>query len=108
MTKSKSGFLQSVSLASPTLSSMYSPSTDMGIWRSLDGENWTNITDANFPPIYGRIAIAINPSNEDEVYFLAAETDGYGQRTDVFFNGETWTSLWKYNANSDSWLDLHR
>ena len=72
-----------------------------GIWRSVDGQNWTNITDSLFPPVYGRIAIGVNPSNEDEVYFLAAETDNYGQHTDVFFNGEAWTSLWKYDA-SDS------
>jgi len=79
---------------------------DKGIWRSVDGQNWTNITDANFPPVYGRIAIGINPSNEDEVYFLAAETDGYGQHTDVFFNGEAWTSLWKYDASDSSWVNL--
>jgi len=79
---------------------------DKGIWRSVDGQNWTNITDANFPPVYGRIAIGINPSNEDEVYFLAAETDGYGQHTDVFFNGEAWTSLWKYDPSDSSWVNL--
>jgi len=79
---------------------------DRGIWRSHDGQNWTNITDSLFPPVYGRIAIGVNPSNEDEVYFLAAETENYGQRTDVFFNGETWTSLWKYNAEDSSWINL--
>ena len=83
-----------------------SDGTDKGIWRSVDGQNWTNITDSLFTPIYGRIAIGVNPSNEDEVYFLAAETDGYGQHTDVFFNGETWTSLWKYNANTAAWNDI--
>ena len=80
-----------------TLSSMYSPSTDKGIWSSDDGLNWINITDSLFPAVYGRIAIAINPINEDEVYFLAAETDGYGQQTDIFFNGKAWTSIWKYD-----------
>ena len=89
-----------------TLSTDYSPAVDKGIWRSEDGINWTNITDSLFSPIYGRIAIGVNPTNEDEVYFLAAETDGYGQHTDVFFNGETWTSLWKYDAGTDSWTDL--
>ena len=79
---------------------------DKGIWRSEDGQNWTNITDSLFPPIYGRIAIGINPSNEDEVYFLAAETDNHGQHTDVFFNGEAWTSLWKYDASDSSWINL--
>jgi len=83
-----------------------SDGVDKGIWRSVDGQNWTNITDSLFPPVYGRIAIAVNASNEDEVYFLAAETDNYGQHTDVFFNGEAWTSLWKYDASDSSWIDL--
>ncbi len=86
---------------------------DKGIWRSPDGENWTKIIDANFPTIYDRISIGINPSNENEVYFIAASTTGFGQYTDVFFGGSTWTSLWKYNylsgdgsANGGSWIDL--
>ena len=79
---------------------------DKGIWHSLDGQNWTNITDSLFPPVYGRIAIGVNPSNENEVYFLAAETDNHGQHTDVFFNGETWTSLWKYDSSDSSWVNL--
>ena len=79
---------------------------DKGIWHSVDGQNWTNITDSLFPPIYGRIAIGVNPSNENEVYFLAAETDNHGQHTDVFFNGETWTSLWKYDSSDSSWVNL--
>lgn len=86
---------------------------DKGIWRSPDGQNWTKIIDANFPPVYDRIAIAINPSDENEVYFLAASTDNYGQHTDVFFGGETWTSLWKYNylsgdgsGTGGQWTDL--
>lgn len=83
-----------------------SDGTDRGIWRSVDGQNWTNITDSLFPPVYGRIAIGVNPNNEDQVYFLAAETDNYGQQTDVFFNGQTWTSLWKYDAGDSSWIDL--
>ncbi|MBC8266246.1 MAG: T9SS type A sorting domain-containing protein [Flavobacteriales bacterium] len=83
-----------------------SDGTDKGIWKSVDGQNWTNITDSLFPPVYGRIAIGVNPSNEDEVYFLAAETDNYGQHTNVFFGGETWTSLWKYEANTGNWTDL--
>ncbi len=70
------------------------------------GQNWTDITDSLFTPVYGRIAIGVNPGDEDEVYFLAAETDGYGQHTDVFFNGETWTSLWNYNANTTAWNDI--
>ena len=46
-------------------------SSGRGIWRSDDGINWTKINDAMFPPIYARIAIGINPSNENEIYFLS-------------------------------------
>ena len=83
-----------------------SDGSDKGIWTSVDGQNWNNITDSGFCSTYGRIAIGINAQNEDEVYFLAAETDNCGQHTDVFFNGQTWTSLWKYNASDSSWADL--
>ena len=65
-----------------------------------------NITDSLFSPVYGRIAIGINPSNENEVYFLAAETIIMVNIQMYFFNGETWTSLWKYDASDSSWVDL--
>jgi photosystem II stability/assembly factor-like uncharacterized protein len=74
-----------------------SDGTDKGIWRSEDGENWTNILPTNFPEVYGRTAIGINPSDENEIYFLSSETEGEGQFTNTFFEGQTWTSLWKYN-----------
>ena len=87
--------------------------TDKGIWRSSDGQNWVNITDSMFSPIYSRVVIGINPSNENQVYFLAAETDNYGQYTEVFFGGETWTSFWKYEylsgdgtGTGGQWTDL--
>ena len=87
--------------------------TDKGIWRSVDGQNWVNITDSLFSPIYSRVVIGINPSNENQVYFLAAETDNHGQYTEVFFGGETWTSFWKYEyisgdgtGTGGQWTDL--
>ncbi|MBU45985.1 MAG: hypothetical protein CMD28_01000 [Flavobacteriales bacterium] len=87
--------------------------TNKGIWRSVDGQNWVNVTDSLFSPVYSRVVIGINPANENQVYFLAAETTGYGQHTDVFFGGETWTSLWKYEyisgdgtGNGGQWTDL--
>ncbi|MBN2414821.1 T9SS type A sorting domain-containing protein [bacterium] len=59
-----------------------------GIWRSTDGTNWTNITPtaSGWPAEYRRVVLAIAPSNEDIVYFLAT-TPGYGK------NGH---SFWKY------------
>lgn len=69
---------------------------DGGIWRSADGDNWTNILPPDFPATYSRIAIGINPSNENEVYFLAADTDGFGHQGFDFRNEPEWSSLWKY------------
>jgi hypothetical protein len=84
-----------------------------GIWRSPDGETWTKIIDGNFPAVHDRIALDVNPNNEDEVYCIAANTTGFGQFTNVFFGGTTWTSLWKYNYLSGDgsgtgalWTDL--
>lgn len=90
-----------------------SDGTDKGIWRSEDGNEWVSILPDSFANTYGRTAIGINPSNENEVYFLTAETEGNGQHTNVFFGGETWTSLWKYtylcedgNDSCGVWEDL--
>lgn len=60
-----------------------SEGSNAGIWRSTDGNNWTNITPANWPAEYERIVMDIAPSNENIVYFLA-HTPGYGQMTNVF------------------------
>ena len=76
-----------------------------GFWRSEDGMDWVNITPKNFGNIYGRTAMAINPSDENEVYFLTAETTNSGQFTNTFFGGETWTSLWKYTYLCGDGLD---
>ena len=51
-----------------------SDGTDKGIWRSADGMSWNRIQPNTFPQTYGRAAIGINPSNENEIYFLIAET----------------------------------
>ncbi|MGC6470452.1 MAG: T9SS type A sorting domain-containing protein [Flavobacteriales bacterium] len=90
-----------------------SDGSDKGFWRSDDGIEWSNITPELLGNTYGRTAIAVNPSNENEVYFLSAETTNSGQFTNTFFGGETWTSLWKYTYlcgnGTDScgtWVDL--
>jgi len=68
---------------------------DKGIFRSIDGETWTRIVPSDLPASYLRMVIGINPSNENEVYFLA-NTPNSGQHSLVFFGGEEWNSLWKY------------
>ncbi len=46
-----------------------------GILTSTDGDNWTNITPEDLNVAYGRVAIGIDPSNENTVYFLSEFTD---------------------------------
>lgn len=65
-----------------------------GVWRSTDGVQWTEITPAIFPSTYDRIAIGINPDNENEVYFLGA-TPGSGHYNN-YIGSDDWSSLWKY------------
>lgn len=73
-----------------------SDAAQKGIWRSEDGINWINILPADtFPPVYERMVIALNPSNENEVYFFG-KTPGYGAYSQAFFGYEDHNSLWKY------------
>jgi hypothetical protein len=66
-----------------------------GIFRSIDGVNFTDITPASFPLAYQRIKVTVSPADESQVFFLG-NTPGYGQKH-VDFNGTTeWNSLWKY------------
>ncbi|NNJ53441.1 MAG: T9SS type A sorting domain-containing protein [Ignavibacteriaceae bacterium] len=70
--------------------------TDPGISTSADdGATWTDITPGGFPANYGRIVIAIAPSNENILYvwtFTGA--------------GATQTQLWKYDASTTNWTNL--
>src|SRR3989339_154639 len=67
-----------------------------GIYRSTDGMDWTDITPTNFPGIYSRIVIGIAPSDENQVYFLAAVTTGSGKATLNQVGDTLWNSLFKY------------
>ncbi|MFH1760334.1 MAG: sialidase family protein, partial [bacterium] len=81
-------------------------STYEGIWRSENGTDFTRITPQGFPSTYYRIVLDINPSDENEVYFLANTPNG-GQHTYVFFGGEEWNSLWKYTYLSGNGADTN-
>ena len=86
--------------------------TQKGIWRSVDGINFINITPANFPSAYNRTVMGINPNNENEIYFLS-NTPGFGKKVLDFQGDPHWNSLWKYtyiSGDGDSlggnWVDL--
>lgn len=63
-----------------------SDSPSKGLFRSEDGINWTDITPAVFPTGYGRIALAYNPQNENEIWY-------FGSTNATTANGH---SLFKY------------
>lgn len=76
---------------------MSNESTHKGLWRSTDGEIWTNITPAGFPSVYGRIAIGISPSDEKQIWFMASVTTNFGLVSTNFMGVKEWNSLWKYD-----------
>lgn len=66
-----------------------------GLWRSPDGDDWTDITPAGWPSVFQRTVIGIAPSDQNIAYFLA-HTPG---------TGPTDHSLWRYDASDGSWDD---
>lgn len=63
------------------------------------GQTWTNITPPNFITNFGRSKVAIDPSNEDTVYFFTTDRDPNNQAV-----------LYRYNAAAsdadEAWVDL--
>jgi photosystem II stability/assembly factor-like uncharacterized protein len=82
-----------------------------GIYRSTDGVNWTNITPARFPNLnVVRTTIGVNPSDEDEVWFVAyVPGGGHGPSGDQGLGPNIDHVLWKYDhaeqGTSDEWTD---
>ncbi|MDA9563992.1 T9SS type A sorting domain-containing protein [Flavobacteriales bacterium] len=66
-----------------------------GIWRSEDGDNWTNIKPNAWSGGYNRIVSAFDPSDENTIYFLG-NTPGTGKETFNFRGDSEWNSFWKY------------
>ncbi|MFC1556262.1 hypothetical protein ACFL67_04180, partial [candidate division KSB1 bacterium] len=89
-------------------SSDNSSPTNVGIFRSTDGTNWTDINDGgNFPTTEERIVLGLAPSNENIVYILGETTNSGKQNSD-----SEWHSLWKYtysagdgSGGGGSWTD---
>lgn len=63
-----------------------SDSPSKGLYRSDDGVTWTDITPSIFPSVYGRMMMAANPQNENEIWY-------FGDTNGAFGNGH---SLFKY------------
>ncbi len=101
-----------VSTTGVVYATLSSDGTQEGIKRSADGITFTTITPVGFPTTFRRIVSAINPSNENEVYFLA-NTPGFGKVTYNFQGDGEWNSLWKYtylsgdgSGANGTWQDL--
>ena len=80
--------------------------TRSGIYTSLDGENWENITPEGFPETIQRPVIGVVPGADN--MFVLANTPGEG-KLGVFKlrsgDREEWHSLWKYTAGDGTWDD---
>lgn len=85
-----------------------------GIWRSTNqGTNWTKISTSLFgDSLCNRVVMGINPSNENEIYFLG-NSDGLGM-PDTNFQGDIeYNTLWRYtylggdgSGSNGTWEDL--
>lgn len=68
-----------------------------GIWRSTDQcSTWTKISTSLFgDSLCNRVVMGINPSNENEIYFLGS-SDGMGM-PDTNWQGDIeYSTLWRY------------
>lgn len=77
-----------------------SDGSQKGIWRSDNGIDWVNILPDDWAAVFDRIRMAINPSNENEVYVIAV-TPNVGQASTTFLNEIEHCSLWKYTYNPE-------
>lgn len=95
-----------------TYATLSSDGPQRGIWRSVDGIHFTNITPPGFPATYNRIVMNYSPTDPNQLYFIA-NSPGYGI-PDTNFEGQVeWNSLWKYkylSGDGDSaggrWINL--
>ncbi|MBP6333970.1 MAG: T9SS type A sorting domain-containing protein [Bacteroidia bacterium] len=84
-----------------------------GIWRKAPPLGWFSISPPGWDTgSFARVVIGINPSNENEVYFLG-ETPNMGKMTTNWKGEQEWNSLWKYTYISGNgtgaggaWTDL--
>ncbi len=70
-----------------------------GIFTSTTGTSgsWTDITPDGWPSSFQRTLLAVNPSNEDQVWVLT--------QTQASGSGPNGHELWMYDRSSDAWTD---
>ncbi len=84
-----------VDLAVTSTGVLFAALDGQGVFRSEDGENWTDITPVGFPlAIFRRKELAIAPSNENIVYVIGEDLNHASNHT-----------LWKFDDSDDSWED---
>lgn len=79
-----------------------SASTVSGVFRSLDGQAWTNVSPADLPRSLNRVVLGLVPSDENQLYVIA-ETPNTGTKGLFRLRDRTveeWHSLWKYTYRS--------
>lgn len=85
-----------------------------GIWRSTDqGATWAHISNSFFgDSLCNRVVIGINPSNENELYFLG-NSNGLGTADTNFLGDVEYNTLWRYtylggdgSGSGGQWEDL--
>jgi hypothetical protein len=62
-----------------------------GVFKSIDGISWENITPVGFAQFHERTVMSYAPSNENTIYFAVDNDD---------------LDIWKYNDSNKSWTDL--
>lgn len=84
-----------------------------GIYRSIDGQNWTLITPSAFAVNYDRYVIGLDPNNDSIAYFLGVNKDTIGHMSTSFEGDKEYHGFWKYHylsGDGDSaggaWTDL--
>lgn len=85
-----------------------------GIWRSKDqGATWSRISNSLFgDSLCNRVVMGINPSNENEIYFLG-NSEGLGMPDTNFMGNVEYNTLWRYtyiggdgSGANGQWEDL--
>lgn len=85
-------------------------STRWGVFRSVDGVTWQNVTPSSMNNETRRIVLAAVPNHPEQIWALA-ETPGRGMQGTTTYRGQLqyeWHSLWKYTrvtADSGRWDD---